>query len=102
MGISLNRTAHRARASGRDRARSRSTWTGSWRAPSPAEDDESAPWAAPPSRRRTEPPIVGELPGSLELILGNEIYIAKDRLAPGLRNRLMRVAAFQNPEFYKT
>jgi hypothetical protein len=36
------------------------------------------------------------------LILGNEIYIAKDGLAPGLRNRLLRVAAFQNPEFYKT
>ena len=45
---------------------------------------------------------MGELPGSLELILGNEIYIAKDGLAPGLRNRLLRVAAFQNPEFYKT
>ena len=68
----------------------------------PAEDDEPAPWAAPPSRRRTEPPIVGELPDSLELILGNEIYIAKDGLVPGLRNRLLRVAAFQNPEFYKT
>mgnify|MGYP003694152287 CR=1 FL=1 len=58
-----------------------------------------------PRRRRVaglEPPIVGELPGALELILGNEIYIAKDGLAPGLRNRLLRVAAFQNPEFYKT
>jgi hypothetical protein len=41
-------------------------------------------------------------PRALELILGNEIYIAKDGLAPGLRNRLLRVAAFQNPEFYKT
>ena len=68
----------------------------------PAEDDEPAPWAAAPSRRRTDPPIVGELPRALELILGNEIYIAKDGLAPGLRNRLLRVAAFQNPEFYKT
>jgi len=63
----------------------------------PAEDDEPSPWAAPPSRRRTEPPIVGELPDSLEMILGNEIYIAKDGLAPGLRNRLLRVAAFQKP-----
>ena len=45
---------------------------------------------------------MGELPRSLELILGNEIYIAKDGLAPGLRNRLLRVAAFQNPDFYKT
>src|SRR5260221_2418088 len=53
-------------------------------------------------RRRTNPPIAGELPSEVELILGNEIYIAKDGLAPGLRNRLMSVAAFQNPELYKT
>jgi superfamily II DNA or RNA helicase len=67
----------------------------------PAEDDEPSPWMAPPSRRRKEPPIVGELPRSLELVLGNEIYVAKDGLPPGLRNRLLRLAAFQNPEFYK-
>jgi hypothetical protein len=67
----------------------------------PAEDDEPTPWTAPPSRRRSEPPILGELPRSLELVLGNEIYITKDGLPPGLRNRLLRVAAFQNPEFYK-
>jgi superfamily II DNA or RNA helicase/very-short-patch-repair endonuclease len=67
----------------------------------PAEDDEPAPWAAPPSRRRKEAPIVGELPRSLELVLGNEIYIGRDGLAPALRNRVLRVAGFQNPEFYK-
>lgn len=46
-------------------------------------------------------PIVGVLPESLELVLGNQIYIAKNLLLPGLRNRLLRLAAFQNPEFYK-
>ena len=66
-----------------------------------AEDDDPAPWTAPPSRRRTELPIAGDLPESLELVLGNEVYVTKDGLAPGLRNRLLRVAAFQNPEFYK-
>src|SRR6267142_3803513 len=66
-----------------------------------AEDDETTPWAAPPSRRRKEPPIVGEIPAGLELVLGNQICIAKDGLHPGLRNRLLRVAAFQNPEFYR-
>jgi hypothetical protein len=34
-------------------------------------------------------------------VIGNQIYIAKEALHPGLRNRLLRVAAFQNPEFYK-
>lgn len=66
-----------------------------------ADEDETAPWAAPPSRRRKEPPIAGPLPESLALVLGNEIYIAKEMLSAGLRNRLLRLSAFQNPEFYK-
>jgi hypothetical protein len=65
----------------------------------PPEDDDE-PWSAPPSRRRHDPPLVGELPKTLELVLGNQIYIAKDALHPGLKNRLLRLAAFQNPEFY--
>jgi len=67
----------------------------------PQDDGEEEPWTAPPSRHRKEPPIAGELPQTLELVLGNQIYIAKDGLHPGLRNRLLRVAAFQNPEFYQ-
>ncbi|MGE3341913.1 MAG: DEAD/DEAH box helicase family protein [Vicinamibacterales bacterium] len=34
-------------------------------------------------------------------MLGDQIYVPKDGLQPGLRNRLLRLAAFQNPEFYK-
>ena len=67
----------------------------------PREDGDDEPWSLPPSRRYREPPISGELPATLELVLGNQIYIAKDGLTPGLRNRLLRLAAFQNPEFYK-
>jgi superfamily II DNA or RNA helicase/very-short-patch-repair endonuclease len=37
----------------------------------------------------------------LDVVLGNQIYIPKQGLNPGLRNRLLRLAAFQNPEFYK-
>jgi hypothetical protein len=33
--------------------------------------------------------------------LGNQIYIPKDELPPALRNRLIRMAALQNPEFYR-
>jgi superfamily II DNA or RNA helicase/very-short-patch-repair endonuclease len=68
----------------------------------PQDDGDDEPWTAPPSRRRRESPIVGELPETLELVLGNQIYLAKDGLHPGLRNRVLRLAAFQNPEFYKT
>ena len=66
-----------------------------------ADEDDDTPWLSPPSRRRKEPPIVGPLPKSIELILGDQIYIAKESLPPSLRNRLVRLAAFQNPEFYK-
>jgi len=66
----------------------------------PQDDGETEPWTALPSRRR-EAPIVGDLPATLELVLGNQIYIPKQGLHPGLRNRLLRLAAFQNPEFYK-
>ena len=65
------------------------------------EDDDDLPWAAPPSRRRKEPPIVGPLPEKVELVLGDQIYIAREHLPPGLRNRLLRLAAFQNPDFYR-
>ena len=66
----------------------------------PQDDGETEPWTAPPSRRR-EAPIVGDLPPTLDVVLGNQIYIPKQGLNPGLRNRLLRLAAFQNPEFYK-
>jgi superfamily II DNA or RNA helicase/very-short-patch-repair endonuclease len=41
------------------------------------------------------------LPNSLELILGDQIYVAKEQLTPCIHNQLLRLAAFQNPEFYK-
>lgn len=66
----------------------------------PQDDGDTEPWTAPPSRRR-EAPILGELPATLEVVLSNQIYVPKQDLNPGLRNRLLRLAAFQNPEFYK-
>ncbi len=66
-----------------------------------APEEDAEPWAMPPSRRRAEIPVAGPLPESIELTLGDQIYIAKDQLPPGLRNRLLRLAAFQNPEFYR-
>ncbi|MBW2560882.1 MAG: DEAD/DEAH box helicase family protein [Deltaproteobacteria bacterium] len=63
-----------------------------------AEEDEVKPWqrAIPVSDR-----ISGPLPESLTLVLANQIFIAKADLLQSLANRLIRLAAFQNPEFYK-
>lgn len=67
----------------------------------PMEEEHAKPWLAPPSRRRIELSFDEPLPNEIELILGNQLYIAKDQLTPGLQNRLVRLSAFQNPEFYK-
>ena len=65
------------------------------------EEDEDEPWTTPPSRRAITSSITGPLPEELELVVGNQIYVAKEDLTPALRNRLMRLTSFQNPEFYK-
>ena len=68
------------------------------------ESDEllaSAPWKATPSRRPRAPPVTGPLPEAVDVVLGDGIYIAKQDLPPGIVTRLMRLAAFQNPEFYR-
>lgn len=66
----------------------------------PGEDDDE-PWTAPPSRRRKPTEITGPLPETIQLVLGDQVYIPKAGLPPALVNRLVRMAAFQNPEFYK-
>ncbi len=64
------------------------------------EEGDATPWVST-EPRRTERSIGGPLPKELELVLSGEIFIGKDFLPPALRNRLIRLAAFQNPEFYR-
>ena len=68
--------------------------------PLPVTEDDAEPWAVSPSRRKQDLPISGELPKSVEIVLGNQIYIDRSKLQPTIVNRLARLAAFQNPEFY--
>jgi superfamily II DNA or RNA helicase len=66
----------------------------------PLDDDDAEPWTAPPSRRFVELPVVGQMPATVEVVLGNQVYIDRGALPPALVNRIIRLAAFQNPEFY--
>ena len=45
--------------------------------------------------------MTGPLPDHLNVVISNQIYVEKEGLPPPLRNRIIRLAAFQNPEFYK-
>ena len=65
------------------------------------DEEEFAPWQYTPSGKKPEIKIQEPLPEKLNLVLANQIYIYKYDLIPQLRNRLIRLAAFQNPEFYK-
>ena len=66
----------------------------------PLDDEDDEPWSAPPSRKRPLPEIAGPLPERIDAVLGDQIYIPRASLPPGLVNRLIRLAAFQNPAFY--
>ena len=65
------------------------------------DGDEPDPWTLPPSRKRPDKPIKGPLPASVEIVRSNLLFIEKKGLPPEMMNRLLRIAAFQNPEFYK-
>jgi hypothetical protein len=64
------------------------------------EEHGSEPWRLPPSRQHKGLPT-GEMPASLLLVLADQIYVEKASIPPSLRNALVRLAAFQNPEFYR-
>lgn len=66
-----------------------------------SDETENEPWKLTPSRKYMEPSITGPLPHQLNLVISNQIYIEKEGLPALLRNRIIRLAAFQNPEFYK-
>lgn len=62
------------------------------------DDDQQEPWQrkAPSTLR-----LPGPMPTSLTVTLANLVYVDKSQLPQALANRLIRLAAFQNPEFYR-
>ena len=65
------------------------------------EEVEEDPWTLPPSKKKKVKAIQGPFPEAVRIVQGNLIYIEKSGLPPAMLNRLIRLAAFQNPEFYK-
>ena len=65
------------------------------------DEEVQDPWTAPPSRKRQDKPIPGPLPRVVQVIRANLVYVEKKDLPPAMLDRLLRLAAFQNPEFYK-
>ncbi len=62
------------------------------------DEDLATPW-----KRVTSPSkkLTGAMPTSLTVTLANQLYFEKAQLPQALANRLIRLAAFQNPKFYQ-
>ena len=66
-----------------------------------AEEETRKPWNRRPSGRPKKSRIAGPLPNSVQVVLAQRIFVEKTDLSSGLLNQIKRLAAFQNPEFYK-
>ena len=64
-------------------------------------DGSRTPWTRSPTRtsRRTEIPEL--LPTTARVVVAQKVFVEKADLPPALLNEIKRLAAFQNPEFYK-
>jgi len=63
-----------------------------------AECNSEAPWLNAPRRRQ---PIMGPIPSEVRAVLAQRLFVEKNDLPNALIDQIKRLAAFQNPEFYK-
>ena len=69
----------------------------------PVEDENAdEPWKMAPSRRAKPGAIKGDIPAEIQIVISDQIYVSRAGLPPPLVARIVRIAAFQNPEFYRT
>ncbi len=63
------------------------------------EDTDSDPWILPPSKK--SPFILHDAPSAIKVTLANMLYIENEGVPSALLSKLKKLAAFQNPEFYR-
>ncbi len=66
-----------------------------------ADDAGDQPWRQLPSRRRSPERVTELLPPRVKIVLSDDIYIDRTALPSSMVARLIRLAAFQNPQFYR-
>ncbi|SKA22243.1 DEAD/DEAH box helicase family protein [Fibrobacter intestinalis] len=68
----------------------------------PAYENETSDEDVPrQSKQAVFPKIEAPLPSKIDIVLSNQIFIDYTGLPAILRNRILRLASFQNPEFYQ-
>lgn len=63
------------------------------------ESDE--PWKLKPSKNSPDNKLKEPYPKTVTIVLGNMIYVSKTGFGSPALNKIMGLAAFQNPEFYQ-
>ena len=67
-----------------------------------ADEEDAAPWTRPPfATARSRSVIAEPLPPKVRAVLAQRLFVEKAGLPSPLLNQIKRLAAFQNPEFYK-
>jgi hypothetical protein len=98
-------SVHRIGAAAVDRIAEGATRSGTIvgvRIPDAAHDEEDAlPWTRPASGTPGVRRVPGPMPARVSAVLAQRLFIAKDGVPSALLNQIKRLAAFQNPEFYK-
>ena len=64
-------------------------------------DESGRPWMRLPSGQTDNEQVTRPLPGKVKTVYSQRLYIEKAGLPSSLLNQMKRLAAFQNPEFYK-
>lgn len=62
------------------------------------EEEAPSPWKA---HSNTGKKVAGKLPASVAVVSANQVFVEKKGIPAALLNRIVRIAAFRNPEFYK-
>ena len=65
------------------------------------EEFDRTPWRRPPSRYAERPSMIETLPSKVRAVISQRLFLERNGLPSPLLNQIRRVAAFQNPEFYK-
>ncbi len=69
---------------------------------STSEDEkDDTPWDRPPSGRAEKASITEPIPAEVHAVFAQRLFVDKTDLPSALINQIKRLAAFQNPEFYK-
>lgn len=66
-----------------------------------ADEESVAPWTRVPSGTPPTVRITGPLPSRVSAVFAQRLFVEKAGLPSALVNHIKRLAAFQNPEFYK-